>query len=75
MPEVIFNGPEGRLEGRFSQNKTARAPIALILHPLPQLGGNMNNPVTYQLYHQFVSRGFSVLRFNFRGIGPQPGRI
>ena len=21
MPEVIFNGPEGRLEGRFTQNK------------------------------------------------------
>ncbi|MGB0341882.1 MAG: alpha/beta hydrolase [Parvibaculales bacterium] len=73
MPEVIFNGPEGRLEGRFSQNKTARAPIALILHPLPQLGGNMNNPVTYQLYHQFVNRGFSVLRFNFRGIGRSQG--
>ncbi len=75
MPEVIFNGPEGRLEGRFSQNKTARAPIALILHPLPQLGGNMNNPVTYQLYHQFVSRGFSVLRFNFRGIGRSQGEF
>lgn len=75
MPEVIFNGPEGRLEGRFSQNKTARAPIALILHPLPQLGGNMNNPVTYQIYHQFVSRGFSVLRFNFRGIGRSQGEF
>ncbi len=75
MPEVIFNGPEGRLEGRFSQNKTARAPIALILHPLPQLGGNMNNPVTYQLYHQFVNRGFSVLRFNFRGIGRSQGEF
>lgn len=75
MPEVIFNGPEGRLEGRFSQDKTARAPIALILHPLPQLGGNMNNPVTYQIYHQFVSRGFSVLRFNFRGIGRSQGEF
>jgi len=75
MPEVIFNGPEGRLEGRFSQNKTPRAPIALILHPLPQLGGNMNNPVTYQLYHQFVDRGFSVLRFNFRGIGRSQGEF
>jgi len=68
MPEVIFNGPEGRLEGRFIQNKKPGAPIAMILHPLPQLGGNMNNPVTYQLYHQFVDRGFSVLRFNFRGV-------
>ena len=73
MPEVIFNGPEGRLEGRFTQNKKTGAPIAMILHPLPQLGGNMNNPVAYQLYHQFVDRGFSVLRFNFRGVGASQG--
>jgi uncharacterized protein len=75
MPEVIFNGPEGRLEGRFTQNKKPGAPIAMILHPLPQLGGNMNNPVTYQLYHQFVDRGFSVLRFNFRGVGRSQGEF
>ena len=75
MPEIIFNGPEGRLEGRFTQNKEAGAPIALILHPLPQLGGNMNNPVAYQLYHQFANRGFSVLRFNFRGVGRSQGEL
>lgn len=75
MPEIIFNGPEGRLEGRFTQNKEAGAPIALILHPLPQLGGNMNNPVAYQLYHQFADRGFSVLRFNFRGVGRSQGEF
>ncbi|MCH1569434.1 MAG: alpha/beta hydrolase [Alphaproteobacteria bacterium] len=75
MPEVIFNGPEGRLEGRFAQNKEPGAPIAMILHPLPQLGGNMNNPVTYQLYHQFANRGFSVLRFNFRGVGRSQGEF
>ena len=73
MPEIIFNGPEGRLEGRYSHNKKAGAPIALILHPLPQLGGNMNNPVTYRLYHQFVDRGFTTLRFNSRGIGRSQG--
>ena len=75
MPEIIFNGPEGRLEGRFTQNKEAGAPIALILHPLPQLGGNMNNPVAYQLYHQFANRGFSVLHFTFRGVGRSQGEF
>src|SRR3546814_4642368 len=29
----------------------------------------MNNKVVYYLYHSFVQRGFSVLRFNFRGVG------
>lgn len=73
MPEIIFNGPEGRLEGRYKQQPEKGAPIAMILHPLPQLGGNMNNPVTYQLYQTFQQRGFTVMRFNFRGVGRSQG--
>ncbi|MDA8654414.1 alpha/beta hydrolase [Alphaproteobacteria bacterium] len=73
MPEVIFAGPDGRLEGRFTQNKKKGAPIAMVLHPLPQLGGNMNNAITYQLYQEFLEREFSVLRFNFRGVGRSQG--
>ena len=73
MPEIIFNGPEGRLEGRYVQKATEGKPMAMILHPLPQLGGNMNNPVTYQLYQTFLNRGFTVLRFNFRGVGKSQG--
>ena len=75
MPEVIMNGPEGRLEGRYQHGEGNTAPIALMLHPHPQHGGTMNNKVIYALYHEFVERGFSVLRFNFRGVGPQPGQI
>jgi len=33
----------------------------------------MNNRVVYQIYHAFVERGFSVLRFNFRGVGRSQG--
>lgn len=73
MPEVIFNGPEGRLEGRYHHSKETNAPIALVLHPHPQHGGTMNNKVVYGLYHAFVQRGFSVLRFNFRGVGRSQG--
>jgi uncharacterized protein len=73
MPEVIFNGPDGRLEGRYHHSKTPNAPIALFLHPHPQYGGTMNNRVVYQLYHAFIERGFSALRFNFRGVGRSQG--
>lgn len=73
MPDVIFNGPEGRLEGRYQHNKDPNAPIALMLHPHPQHGGTMNNKVVYTLYHAFARRGFSVLRFNFRGVGRSQG--
>ena len=73
MPEVNINGPEGRLEGRYQHNRTPGAPIAIMLHPHPQHGGTMNNKVVYALYHAFARRGFSVLRFNFRGVGRSQG--
>ncbi|MBE7637029.1 alpha/beta fold hydrolase [Sneathiella sp. P13V-1] len=73
MPDVIFNGPEGRLEGRYHHSAEANAPLALILHPHPQYGGTMNNKVVFNLFTNFKERGFSVLRFNFRGVGRSQG--
>ncbi|MGY8985911.1 MAG: alpha/beta hydrolase [Sphingomonadales bacterium] len=75
MPKIIYNGPEGRLEGRYHAGKTPTAPLALILHPHPQYGGTMNNKVCYNLFHIFVKRGFAVLRFNFRGVGRSQGEF
>jgi len=73
MPEVIFNGPEGRLEGRFAPPPRPRAPVALILHPHPQAGGTMNNRIVQAMYQTFQRRGFATLRFNFRGVGRSQG--
>lgn len=73
MPEVIINGPAGRLEARYHHNSEADSPIAILLHPHPQFGGTMNNPLIYHMYYAFVERGFSVLRFNFRGVGRSQG--
>jgi len=46
-----------------------------MLHPHPQHGGTMNNKVVYSLYQSFQRRGFSVLRFNFRGVGRSQGKF
>ena len=73
MPEVIFPGPEGRLEGRYHPQKEKDAPIAIVLHPHPQFGGTMNNKVVYNLHYAFYNMGFTVLRFNFRGVGRSQG--
>ena len=73
MPDVIINGPEGRIEARYHHMRTPAAPMALVLHPHPQHGGTMNNKVVYALYQCFVRRGFSTLRFNFRGVGRSQG--
>ena len=74
MPDVIFAGPAGRLEGRYHQNEQAAAPIALVLHPHPRYGGTMNNKVVYGVYQTFVGLRFSTLRINFRGVGRSQGQ-
>ena len=73
MPEIIINGPEGRLECRYMPGNQPDAPTAIILHPEPNKRGTMNNRVTFALYKLFQARGFSVLRFNFRGVGKSQG--
>lgn len=73
MPEVIINGPAGRLEARFTLGTIPHAPMGLILHPHPQHGGSMNNKVVYALYQTFTRRGYSALRLNFRGVGRSQG--
>ena len=50
MPEVIINGPEGRLECRYMPGNRPDAPTAIILHPEPNKRGTMNNRITFALY-------------------------
>ncbi|MDX6748446.1 alpha/beta hydrolase [Geminicoccaceae bacterium 1502E] len=73
MPEVIFNGSDGRLEGRYVHGQGPNPPLAMVLHPHPQHGATMNHRIVYAMFHMFVRRGFSVLRFNFRGVGRSQG--
>jgi alpha/beta superfamily hydrolase len=73
MPEIVFTGPAGRIEGRYQPAKKKGSPIAIVLHPHPQFGGTMNNLIVYNLYYAFANRGFAVLRFNFRGVGRSQG--
>ena len=75
MPEVIFNGPEGRLEGRYHHSNQPGAPVAVVLHPHPLYGGTMNNKIVYKMFQVFAQNGFSVLRFNFRGVGRSVGKF
>jgi uncharacterized protein len=75
MPEVIFAGPAGRLEGRYQPSKEKSAPIAIVLHPHPQFGGTMNNKIVYDLFYMFQKRDFTTVRFNFRSIGRSQGEF
>jgi alpha/beta superfamily hydrolase len=73
MPEVIFAGPAGRVEGRYAEPRRENAPIALILHNHPRANGSMQDRITVQLFQIFSKFGFATLRFNFRGIGRSQG--
>lgn len=75
MPEVIFSGPDGRLEGRYHPQPNPDSPIGVILHPHPVYGGTMNNKVVYNLHYCFHRMGFAVMRFNFRGVGRSQGEF
>jgi len=75
MPSVTIAGPAGSLEGRFHSAASPDAPIALVLHPNPKFGGTMNTLVVYSLFTTFQDAGFSVLRFNFRGVGRSAGEF
>jgi len=70
----FLNGPAGPLEALLwtsaSQNPTR---AALVCHPHPLFGGTMHNKVVFQTAKALQSRGFPVLRFNFRGAGQSVG--
>ena len=71
--EIFIPGPSGRLEGKYFKNNKAGSPVAIVLQPHPQYGGTMNNRIVQETYNVFIKNGFSVLRFNFRGVGKSEG--
>lgn len=60
------------LEGLLERAGSERGRLVLC-HPHPQMGGTMNAPLLQSLSDGLVSRGWTVLRFNFRGIGASGG--
>ena len=46
MTEILFNGPEGKLQGYYKHVEEAKY-VALILHPRECLENSMNNNVVY----------------------------
>ena len=48
-------------------------PGAVLCHPHPALGGNMDNPVIMALARHLDGAGIATMRFNFRGVGTSQG--
>lgn len=66
-------GPAGLLEGIAHMPEGSPAGIAVVAHPLPTMGGTMENKVAVILAKTFAELGCATLRFNFRGVGASEG--
>lgn len=69
---VLQNGEGPQLEALYEEHSGQLGVI--ITHPHPLYGGDMTNPVVESLAMVYGRRGFSTLRFNFRGVRGSEGR-
>jgi uncharacterized protein len=65
--------PSGVLQGVVHMPTTEPRAIAVVAHPLPTMGGTMDNKIVTTLVKTFVELGFIAIRFNFRGVGESSG--
>ncbi len=79
MPVVLekfeTGGPAGLLEGVVHMPEDISCGIAVVAHPLPTMGGTMDNKVAVMLAKTFAELGCVTLRFNFRGVGASAGEF
>jgi len=75
LQKITVPAPAGTLEGVWHLPDAAPRAIAVVAHPLPIMGGTMDNKVVTTLAKTFVDLGFAALRFNFRGVGASTGEF
>ncbi len=68
-------GTAGHLEGMVHVPDEIPCAIAIVAHPLPTMGGNMENKVAFTLAKTFAELGCVAFRFNFRGVGESEGEF
>lgn len=70
---VTWRGEAGAIEGLLDKPESDSRGVAVVAHPHPLFGGTMDNKVVQTLARAFVQRGWTVARFNFRGVGASEG--
>lgn len=76
----FIQGPVGRLEVRQVE-PTVDGPLAsaglcaVVCHPNPTRGGDMNNKVVTTLLRAYRDLGIAAVTFNFRGVGESEGEF
>lgn len=69
--KITFHSDTIQIEGLLCVQKGEKG--AVVTHPHPLYGGSMYNQVVEILTTVYQEKGFSTLRFNFRGVGSSQG--
>lgn len=70
--QSLFIGENPRIEAVYEEVPAAGM-CAVITHPHSLMGGSMDNNVVMAAWNAVLERGYSALRFNFRGVGRSSG--
>lgn len=73
LRQFVISAPAGTLEGVAHMPETKPRALAIVAHPLPTMGGTMENKIVTTLAKIFAELGFVALRFNFRGVEGSSG--
>ena len=69
---ILFPSEDLMLEGFYAEGSHNQGIV--VTHPHPLYGGEMSNHVVTAVTEVYQKKGFSTLRFNFRGVGRSQGQ-
>jgi alpha/beta superfamily hydrolase len=71
---ITFTSEGLILEGILHQPASTPFPAAVVCHPHPLYGGDMNNAVVVAVCQALAEAGIASLRLNYRGVGRSEGK-
>jgi alpha/beta superfamily hydrolase len=72
IKKVVFLSGDYEIEGLLNEKNEDMGVV--ITHPHPLYGGDMYSLVVEAMVHVYQIKGYSTLKFNFRGVGKSQGR-
>ncbi|MFQ6777811.1 MAG: alpha/beta hydrolase [Alphaproteobacteria bacterium] len=75
MVDIIISGECGKLHAVYHKSELQGGPLAVVLSGNPRQKCHMNDRISYAMFKAFMDAGFSVVRFNYRGVNDSDGAI
>jgi alpha/beta superfamily hydrolase len=70
--KIFFQSDDFQIEGLLDERTSDKGVV--VSHPHPLYGGDMFAAGVESIVHAYWKKGFTTLRFNFRGVGNSQGR-